>query len=611
MAVISTLEVLINGNNASLRAALSDSDRLLDNHERGWGDRLRRIGDGMTRLGGQISLMTAPLVAFGVQGISVASDFEGVMAEIGARAGLTAEELGTVRDVALQLGADTAFSAQQAADSFLQLLTSGQSVEEALATLPSVLDAAAASGEDLGRTADGVTDILAAFRLPVDRSANVVDSLARAAGASSADMSDLFESFANVGGVAAQFGLTVEETAAILAIFAENGVKGAEAGTQLKSMLLNMSRDTDDVAEAWDDFGSSLYDQNGALRPIALVLEEIEQAQRDMTAEEIQTAMQNLAGSYGILGLTALTTGMDMEDMLFRMDESASASDVAAARTDTFAGRVDALKGSVETLMIEAMTPFMNDVLAPLADDLTIVINQITAWTKENPEATKTIIGIVGALTLFGVVLIPVGMALSAVGTIIGTVGTAVGLLKGGVLLLMSTALAPLLPLIIVIGGLFLAYTHNILGFKDMVDAAAKAVQQLVYILTQLPNAPQVVANAVNAELQAGSFQMGTGQGRQNAAAALFGRVGGMRAEGGPVLGGMSYIVGERGPELFTPGRSGGITPNDQLRAGVGGGPTYNITVMMPPDALRDSATAARRGREFGDSFMNRMRERG
>lgn len=620
MTVVSTLEVLINGNNASLRASLSDSNRLLDQHERGIGERLQRIGQGMTRLGGQISLMTAPLVAFGVQGISVASDFDSAMTEIGARAGLTAEELDVVRETALQLGADTAFSAQQAADSFLQLLTSGQSVEEALATLPSVLDAAAASGEDLGRTADGVTDILAAFRLPVNRSAGVVDSLARAAGASSADMGDLFESFANVGGVAAQFGLTVEETAAILAIFAENGVKGAEAGTQLKSMLLNMARDTDDVSEAWDDFGTQLYDQNGALRPIAAVLEDIERAQADMTAEERQQAMMALAGSYGILGLTALTTGMDMEDMLFRMDASASASDVAAARMDTFAGRVDALKGSIETLMITALTPFMNDVLAPMAEDLTGIINQITAWAEANPETAKTVIMIVAAVALFGAILIPVGLALSGLGTVIGVVTGAFGLLSGAVALLTGTALLPLIGIVIVIGGLFLAYQNNILGFRTRieelratVEGALTTLQQLSYILQQIGQNPQVVANAIAAEFANGVSLPGRivrpdlGIGEQ------IGRrqVAGMRAAGGPVLGGMSYIVGERGPELFTPGRSGGITPNDQLRAGVGGGPTYHITIQMPPDALRDTATAARRGRDFGNSFMERIRERG
>ena len=40
---------------------------------------------------------------------------------------------------------------------------------------------------------------------------------------------------------------------------------------------------------------------------------------------------------------------------------------------------------------------------------------------------------------------------------------------------------------------------------------------------------------------------------------------GGGMAAGGPVSGNKSYLVGEKGPELFTPTSSGHITPNDQL----------------------------------------------
>jgi len=53
------------------------------------------------------------------------------------------------------------------------------------------------------------------------------------------------------------------------------------------------------------------------------------------------------------------------------------------------------------------------------------------------------------------------------------------------------------------------------------------------------------------------------------------------RADGGPVKSGMSYIVGERGPELFTPGRSGGITPNSALRGGGGGG-GMTVQLVLP-----------------------------
>jgi TP901 family phage tail tape measure protein len=95
-----------------------------------------------------MTVLTAPITAFGAMGIKAAGDFGSAMAEIAARTGLVGEELEQVRQFALRMGADTVFSGQQAAEAFLQLLTSGSSVAEAMEILPSVLNAAAAGVVD-------------------------------------------------------------------------------------------------------------------------------------------------------------------------------------------------------------------------------------------------------------------------------------------------------------------------------------------------------------------------------------------------------------------------------------------------------------------------------
>jgi len=558
------------------------------------GQRLQNFGSQMQGLGVQISALTAPFVAFGVQGVSVAATFDQAMATISARTGLVGGDLEQIRTLALQMGADTAFSAQQAADAFLELLSSGQSAEEAIATLPAVLDAAAASGEDLGATADDVTNILSSWRQPATQARNVVNALSRAAGASSASMTDLGDAFANVGGVANQFGLSIDETAAIFAIFAENGVKGAEAGTQLRSMLLNMSRDTESTTAAWDAFGSSLYDANGQLRPLPVVLDEIARASATMTDEEKQRAFADLAGAYGLLGLTALTSSIDMETMLNAMGSSADAADVAAARMGTFAGATDSLRGSIETLQIQALTPFMENTLTPLVQDLTETINQISAWTQANPELTSTIIKIVGVTALFGGALVILGTVIGAAGTVLSAFGTVVGLVAGGIGLLTGSALLPLVGVLVLVGGLIAAYTTNWMGFKDTVDSigdamrraftAAKQLWEILQLIVSrsdtysaaqnyvernwatgnvFPNSSGGVANKPMV-ISGSSTKGGSGTPFVNKGTAFMG--GGMalpmRADGGPVTGGSPYIVGERGPEVFVPGRSGSIVPN-------------------------------------------------
>jgi TP901 family phage tail tape measure protein len=606
---------------ASLYGVLSLDDRAtgtlraFDGGLAGLSGRLDGFGSRMQSFGSQLTLLPAPLIAGMGAGIRVASDFDSVMAEISARTGIVGADLQAISDFALQMGADTAFSAQQAADAFLQLLTSGQTAEEAFATLPAVLDAAAASGEDLGQTADVVTDIMAAFRLPVNRARYVVDQLARAAGASSADMASLGQGFSNVGGVAAQFNLDVEETAAVLAIFSENGIKGAEAGTQLRSMLTNMARDTESTMAAWASLGTSMFDAQGNMRPLADILDDITAGLEGMTDEERVRIIQDLAGSFGAMGLTALTSSIDMETMQSRMEGSTSAADVAQQMMNTFAGRVDALKGSVETLAITALTPFMNDVLTPLATQLTDVVNGMTEWAAANPEATNTIFSLIGATALLGG-----GMFIA--GTIVKIFAGAIGLVSGAVGFLTSAAFLPLAGILLVVGGLITAYTNNWLGFRGTIDSigdtirrAITTLEQLSFILHTVNDDAEVVTRAVAAEFDAMSTNIAASLDRTsndiaswlNNLAVQLGVSPNPAAGAGGALGIPGYVP----PFPQTSGASYMPGSADRSQRASTSSNAISVTVMMPADALASPARAMERGREFGAAAADELRRRG
>lgn len=402
----------------------------------GIGDKFTSLGSSITAFGAKLAPVSAMTGVMFAGGIKTASDFDSAMAEISARTGLVGDDLKKVSDYALKMGADTSFSAGQAADAFLQLLSSGQSATEAISTLPTVLDLAAASGEDLGFTADMLTDVMAAFGLKVENAAMVADVLAQAAGASSATIASLGEGFANVGPIAKQFGLDVNDTAAILALFSENGIKGAEAGTQLKSMLMNMTRPTEEVQKAWNKLGVSFYDSQGNIRDLNLVMAELDIALDKLPVEEQNELMQQLGGSYGIVGLSILRANRGFGDMTALMGQQASASKVAAKRLDSFAGKFEALKGSVETLMIKAFTPFMNDILKPLIESATVVINKIAEWAEANPGLTNTVLLLGSALIGITTASLALGPILSAIGAIIGAINWPIMLIIGAVLLL-------------------------------------------------------------------------------------------------------------------------------------------------------------------------------
>jgi TP901 family phage tail tape measure protein len=420
--------------------------------------RLERAGSGITNFGSQMSLITAPLVAFGAASIGVASDFESSMAEIQARTGATADEMERLRQTSVQLGADTLFSAQDANDAFLQLLATGMSLDDAFAAIEPIMMGAMAAGGDLGQTTEAVTATLMGFNMEAEEAERVVNVMAQAAGASAATMQDMGLALSDVAGVAAGFGLTFEETAATLAVFSNAGITGAEAGTQLRSMLRNMYSDAGPTIDAWEALGVALYDAEGNLRPFTDVLQETVDALAEMTPEEQIAIINQIAGSYGLAGFNALLAANGIDEMQISMAESTDVATMADTMMNTFRGTMDSLGGSIEGVMINAFTPFMQDVLTPLASQAIELVNTFSDWAAQNPELTTTIIAITAAAALFFAALIPLGMIIGAVGTALAGIGAVIGFI--------------LSPVGLLIGGIVLlaaAFATNFEGIRDLV----------------------------------------------------------------------------------------------------------------------------------------------
>lgn len=391
-ATVASLSVEITADISGLNAGLNTANRKVN----GFGDDaqagLKKSNDGWMLLG-------TTMLGIGAAGIAVAGDFEASMKEISARTGLVGEDLESVRDFALQMGADTSFSAQQASDAFLQLLTSGSSVEESMATLPHVMNLAAASGMDLGYTADILTDTLAQFGLEVGDAATVADIFAKAAGASSAEAGDIAMGLSNVGPVANMFGLSVEEAAAALAVLSENGIKGAEAGTSLKSVLLNLARPTDKVKGALKKLGVELYDSNGDFRDFDSIIDDIGLGLDQLPMDEQIALSTILGGSYGVVGLNALRASGGIDEMLAAMEASAGASEVAEARLGGFHGAVERLGGALETLGIQVLTPLMESVITPA---INITVDTIDTWSNDIPAQAAELGGHIGDMIVAG-----------------------------------------------------------------------------------------------------------------------------------------------------------------------------------------------------------------
>lgn len=436
------------------------------------GSSIQTLGNNISNTGGLITRWTAPLTIFGATGIKAASDFDGAMKQIAARTGLTGDALETIRQQALRLGADTAFNSQQAADAFLQLLTAGLDVEQAMATLPNVLNAAAASGEDLGLSADLVTNVMSAFSIEATETERIVEAMSRAAASSPASMAEMGFALQDAGGIAKSFGLQLEDTAALFSIFAQRGIRGSEAATQLRSLLMNMTRDTEDTNQAWERLGTSMFDSEGNMRNLDTVLGEISTALAGMADEDRNEIVRALAGAYGRVGFEALLASDGINAMKDTMDSQTSAAEVAEQRMDAFDGAIESLMGSIQTLQIEALTPFMNETLKPLAQELTGVVNNITAWVKENPELAQALVRLGAAAVVVGPALVILGTVINAVGTVLSALGTAINLVLSPAFLLAGAIVAILV-------AAELGYPGGIVQlFRD----ATTSAQQLAFL---------------------------------------------------------------------------------------------------------------------------------
>lgn len=418
----------------------------------GLGGSITRVGDQMTQLGVGLTQAISPLVNFGRAGISVAADFQESMSEISARTGLVGEDMQQVAEFAQQMGAESVFSAQEAAAGLLDLLASGSSVTEALELLPIVMDAATASGADLGQTADTLTDIMATFGLGAEDAESVVNSLARAAASSSADMVALSAGFGDVGATANRFGLSVDETAAALALLNEAGIKGSTAGRSLRAMLTGITRNSEQTQGALEQLGVSLFDAEGNMRSINDFLPELGLQFQNMSDQELNDTISDLTDTFGASGLTILATGRSIEDMQTTMAGQASATEIAAARMGTFNTTMDSLGGSIEALQTTVFLPFIDNVLQPMAERGIEVINMLTAWAQQNPGTVATIVKLVA-------VVAALAAGLTIMGPIVSGIGIVIAALTSPIFLAIAAGVA-----------LGIAYKENLGGIRDFVE---------------------------------------------------------------------------------------------------------------------------------------------
>lgn len=289
--------------------------------------------------------------------IKTGANFEQSMARVEAVTQASEKQMARLNRTAKKLGADTKYSAGQAADAMYELSSAGFSVDETIKALPGTLSLAASSGIELRDAAEISANALRGFRLQAKDSGHVADVMAQAVASSSLEMRDLQYSMKYIGPIASTTGQSLEGMTAALSLMGDAGIKGEQAGTTLRGALVRLTAPTESVGDGLKKLGLSSKDMTGpkGLKPLAEIIDLVARSSKGMDQASRNAALAQVFGTEALSGMVAvIDQGAPKLDKLTRAYQQSDGAAKKSADTmnDTVKGSFEALTGSIETVEI-------------------------------------------------------------------------------------------------------------------------------------------------------------------------------------------------------------------------------------------------------------------
>lgn len=340
-------------------------------------EKLAQQRDAFTLMGTAALAMGAAAAAGVGLAISKWADFDQAMSNVQAATHESAGNMQLLSDAALDAGARTVFSAEEAANAIEELAKAGVSTADIIGGgLDGALDLAAAGGLGVADAAGIAATALKTFNLQGTDMSHVADLLAAGAGKAMGDVTDLSAALNQSAMVANATGLSIEETTAGLAAFASQGLLGSDAGTSFKSMLQSLTPTSSKAAEAMSDLGISAYDSQGNFVGLAEFAGQLKSSLSELTVEQQQAALKTIFGSDAIRAATVLYSEGEegIREWTAAVDDQGYAAETAAARLDNLKGDIEALGGALDTALIQTGSG-ANNVLREMVQGVTAAID--------------------------------------------------------------------------------------------------------------------------------------------------------------------------------------------------------------------------------------------
>lgn len=368
------------------------------------GSTARSVASGMENTGRKSALITSGLTAaglavtaFGVASVKMAADFDEQMSTVQANSGATAAQLSQLREAALQAGASTVYTAAESAGAINDLAKAGMSVSDILSGgLTASLNLAAAGQMDVGNAAEYMSQALTMFHLSGKDATSTADALAAGADKAVGDVSDFGEALNNCGVMANSFGMNLQETVGVLGLFAQNGIVGAEAGTQLNSMLMKLANPASDAKSTMEELGISTHDASDKFVGMANLAGQLHDKLGKLTDQQRQQAEATIFGSDAIKGAGIIMDAgkKGVEDWTKAVSDSGFAAQQASNKTNNLKGDLKMLESATQS----AMTKIGEGAQGPLRK-LTQGLTDLITGFGDLPAGVQQAIVVMSALS--------------------------------------------------------------------------------------------------------------------------------------------------------------------------------------------------------------------
>lgn len=429
---------------AVLSMDTSEYDRGLSNAENKTGS----LKNTITKLG-----IGTAVAGIGKAAIGVGQDFEAGMSQVAATMGISSDavrrnegDFKLLSDAAKEAGSTTQFSATQSAEALNYLALAGNDAQTSVSLLPTVLNAAAAGGLELGYASDLITDSMSALGLETKDTTTFVDQLTMTSQKSNTSMGQLGEAILTVGGTAKKLkGGTVELTTA-LGILADEGTKGSEAGTALRNIILSLAAPTNTAAKELEKLGVSAYDTNGNFRSLDDIFIDLHKSTDNLSESAKNQAFTKIFNKTDLKAVETMlaSCGGRFDELSGAIEDSAGAAEETAKTMNmNLKGALTTLGSALEGVGITIYETFKEPLTNAVNSAATAIQDLIKAFNEGKLDKTIAAIGsaLAGVITYMAIMkgyaivtsVLGIAKALFTAVTMIKSVSGALALLQAAI----------------------------------------------------------------------------------------------------------------------------------------------------------------------------------